>query len=525
MNLKLSIVNYQLSIILLLFFSLPLKAQVTIGAQKAPHSYSVLELMSAKGLRLPMLSNSERDDLKLTPDSTEASGLVIYNTDIDCVEFWSGNKWIDLCNNTAPAFTTNNSITLTSAAGTDAQTVCGGTAITSITYSTTGATGATFIGLPAGVTGSWNAGVVTISGAPTTSGNYIVVLTGGSGSGMAVGTITVNQVLSAISGNNGVTKGATDLIYSVTPVSGVTAYTWSVPTDWSITDGLGTNSITVTAGSTDGPAGAITVRANNGNCTNTSTLAVSVGCPVKTVSGNWLTFMCYNLGATITVQSMTPAQQANYATPEDEYGDLYQWGRQADGHELRNATPVDGGTDSRVIAYDSNSQIPVGDIWYGVPVYFTDGIMDWHGNGADPNPKLWDGTYPANNPCPNGWRVPTTKEWQSIFKGDTIPTSIPATGYMSSSGNTWKWASKNSYSNPGYLVIPSGSSEPTLFLPAAGGRLGGSGVIPDEGTSGYYWSSSNNGIYGYCIANYGTSVFPGQLATSAAAYSIRCVSE
>jgi len=30
MNLKLSIVNYQLSILLLLFFALPLKAQVTI---------------------------------------------------------------------------------------------------------------------------------------------------------------------------------------------------------------------------------------------------------------------------------------------------------------------------------------------------------------------------------------------------------------------------------------------------------------------------------------------------------------
>jgi len=51
MNLKLSIVNYQLSIFVatVTFFALPLKAQVTIGAQKAPHSYSVLELESTKG--------------------------------------------------------------------------------------------------------------------------------------------------------------------------------------------------------------------------------------------------------------------------------------------------------------------------------------------------------------------------------------------------------------------------------------------------------------------------------------------
>ncbi|MEK7227213.1 MAG: hypothetical protein AAB221_16225, partial [Bacteroidota bacterium] len=67
------------------------------------------------------------------------------------------------------AFLSANTITLTSAAGTDAQTVCVNTAITNITYSTTGATGATFSGLPAGVTGSWAANVVTISGTPTTS--------------------------------------------------------------------------------------------------------------------------------------------------------------------------------------------------------------------------------------------------------------------------------------------------------------------------------------------------------------------
>ena len=46
----------------------------------------------------------------------------------------------------------NNTVTLTSAPGTDAQTVCINTPITDITYATTGATGATVTGLPAGVT-------------------------------------------------------------------------------------------------------------------------------------------------------------------------------------------------------------------------------------------------------------------------------------------------------------------------------------------------------------------------------------
>ena len=98
-----------------------------------------------------------------------------------------------------PAFTAtvtvnpNNTITLTSPAGTNAQTVCINTPITNITYSTTGATGATFSGLPAGVTGVWATNVVTISGTPTASGtfNYTVTLTGGCGSVIASGTITV----------------------------------------------------------------------------------------------------------------------------------------------------------------------------------------------------------------------------------------------------------------------------------------------------------------------------------------------
>ena len=86
-----------------------------------------------------------------------------------------------------------NTIALSSAAGTDAQTVCINTAITNITYATTGATGATVTGLPAGVTGTWLANVVTISGTPTASGpfTYTVTLTGGCGVITTTGTITV----------------------------------------------------------------------------------------------------------------------------------------------------------------------------------------------------------------------------------------------------------------------------------------------------------------------------------------------
>src|SRR5204863_331387 len=60
--------------------------------------------------------------------------------------------------------TPNNTITLTSAAGTNAQTRCINTPITNFPYTTLFRSGATFSGLPAGVTGNWAANVVTISG-------------------------------------------------------------------------------------------------------------------------------------------------------------------------------------------------------------------------------------------------------------------------------------------------------------------------------------------------------------------------
>jgi hypothetical protein len=99
---------------------------------------------------------------------------------------WNYVKWTVAADNT---------IVLSSSAGTDDQSVCLNTTITDITYATTGATGATFSGLPSGVTGNWAADVVTISGSPSAFGtfNYTVTLTGGCGTVTANGTITVED--------------------------------------------------------------------------------------------------------------------------------------------------------------------------------------------------------------------------------------------------------------------------------------------------------------------------------------------
>src|SRR5690606_2358149 len=74
----------------------------------------------------------------------------------------------------------NASITLTSAAATNAQSLCISTASLLRSYALSGgATGAGVTGLPAGVTGSFSAGVFTISGIPTAAGtfNYTVTTT------------------------------------------------------------------------------------------------------------------------------------------------------------------------------------------------------------------------------------------------------------------------------------------------------------------------------------------------------------
>ena len=86
-----------------------------------------------------------------------------------------------------------NTVSLLSASGTNAQTICAKSAINTILYKTTGATNATFTGLPLGVKGTWVNNLVTLSGNPYVAGtsNYTVTLTGGCKVVTAIGSIKV----------------------------------------------------------------------------------------------------------------------------------------------------------------------------------------------------------------------------------------------------------------------------------------------------------------------------------------------
>ncbi|RYF76284.1 MAG: hypothetical protein EOO39_05760 [Cytophagaceae bacterium] len=89
------------------------------------------------------------------------------------------------------------------ASGSNTQTVCANTAIANIVYNVSAATGATVTGLPAGLTGSYNSGMFTISGNTSAQGtfNYTVTTSGGCGAGSATGAISIqSQTLQLSSG-------------------------------------------------------------------------------------------------------------------------------------------------------------------------------------------------------------------------------------------------------------------------------------------------------------------------------------
>ena len=91
---------------------------------------------------------------------------------------------------------------------------------------------------------------------------------------VAVTIVSVPSQPSTITGDNSVCQGEAGLIYSVTAVAGVT-YTWSVPSDWTITNGQGTNSITVTTGTALG-AGTVSVTPSNTVCGNGTARALPI---------------------------------------------------------------------------------------------------------------------------------------------------------------------------------------------------------------------------------------------------------
>ncbi|TDO84057.1 hypothetical protein EV143_101502 [Flavobacterium chryseum] len=205
------------------------------------------------------------------------------------------------------AVTPANTVTLTSLASTTNQTVCVNSAIANITYSTTGATGATFSGLPNGVTGSWASNVITISGSPSvTTGpyNYTVTLTGGCGVVTATGSIAVTPAntvtLTSLASTTNQTVCVNSAIANITyTTTGATAATFSgLPTG--VTGSWASNVVTI-SGSPSATAGpynyTVTLTGGCGVVTANGSIAVT---PANTVT---LTSLASTTNQTVCVNS------------------------------------------------------------------------------------------------------------------------------------------------------------------------------------------------------------------------------
>ncbi|MDR0873500.1 MAG: hypothetical protein LBN27_08585 [Prevotellaceae bacterium] len=261
------------------------------------------------------------------------------------------------------------------------------------------------------------------------------------------------------------------------------------------------------------------------------TLEVSVqdcscGCSVKsTLYDGWLTFMCYNVGVSEATKNMTLDEQMAYSSPTGTgvtdatvYGDLYQWGRQADGHQIRSNSSVKGPYTG---VLDSNGQVPsTASAYYGH--FITNvGASDWR-NSTN---TLWSVSKTANDPCPVGWRVPARAEWASIMSGGVTTNLTVSNGKVKgTSGNTWTW--KNSTGTHGYAISPDGNTT-TLFLPAAGNHYGGTaaGYLDKAGSYGYYWTVTTDNTASYPLIFSGTTVTISGSLNRVYGFSVRCVAE
>ena len=197
--------------------------------------------------------------------------------------------------------------------------LCINTPLTSITHTTTIATGiGTPINLPAGVTANWASNTITISGTPTASGtfNYSIPLNGGCGGGNATGTITVTAANTAGSASSTPTLCInTPLTSSIThTTSGATGIGTPSNLPAGVTATWGSNTITISGTPTNSGTFnySIPLMGGCGTINATGTINVTAANTVGTASST--PTLCINTSLTPITHSTTIATGIGTAT-------------------------------------------------------------------------------------------------------------------------------------------------------------------------------------------------------------------
>lgn len=81
--------------VILLYIAVTVFGQIGIGTSQ-PHESAMLEINSnSKGLLPPRLTTAQRDNIP-----GKVGGVMIYNTDLNCMQYWNTVSWSGDCNNT-----------------------------------------------------------------------------------------------------------------------------------------------------------------------------------------------------------------------------------------------------------------------------------------------------------------------------------------------------------------------------------------------------------------------------------------
>ncbi len=190
-------------------------------------------------------------------------------------------------------------------------------------------------------------------------------------------------------------------------------------------------------------------------------------------------------------QNLGSRQVAASLDDANSYGDLFQWGRWDDGHQLRSsataaapaANSPDGlaGTNAFIAGSGSGS-------WWA-----TNATSDRWNEESSSSVTPTSGADPCKAVGP-GWRLPTSAEWVTLVGAEGI--SNPATAYSS-----------------------------LLKLPAGGYRSNISGAFTFVGQRGYFWSSETANTGGKYLYVGSSIVTPTSGGPRGQGESVRCMKD